>query len=118
MPQQSERTGKLMQRSEKSIKYEMMEKLNDVKEMIDRHMEEVHSGVELNIRETLAFLKAMQRQDGVASPLNTQIQSANKLLQSPYLAGLLGIWKNLQPKVKVDVSVGSDESQSENLEVS
>lgn len=97
-------TGKLNQRSQKSIKFEMMEKLDDVKQMIDRHTRSIQSSVTLNAKETIDFVQLLQKQQ--QQRRNTQVdapqtspddahKTANAKLNSA-LTSLLELWNNLR----------------------
>lgn len=98
-------TGKLVQRSEKSMKYEMVEKLNDVKEMIDRHMSEIHSSVTTNAERTVKFIQLLQKSNAnLTAPNRNDKKKAIQL--NPALSGLLQIWNQLKPEnPSPDVSV-------------
>lgn len=123
----NQQTGKLMQRSEKSIKYEMMEKLNDVKEMIDRHINDMHSTVSTNTRQTVSFLQKLQKKAASKTkapkptnrvPISDESDEKPAGKVNPTLLALLEIWKQLQPprsrkRQDTSFSIESDEQSNE-----
>lgn len=122
----NQQTGKLMQRSEKSIKYEMMEKLNDVKQMIDQHMNEMHSTISNNARQTVNFLTKLQKKTANKSkptekskPLNLY-ESDEKPTEkpNPTLLALVEIWKQIYPpqrsRKRHDTSVSLESGEHSN----
>lgn len=113
-------TGKLMQRSEKSLKYEMFEKLNDVIEMIDKHTNEIHSTVADSAKRTIAFVQALQEKntDWAAQKRNKSGKKPIKLNSA--LSSLLGVWHELKPKntsPEVSVSFEFNESNENDGEI-
>lgn len=111
---ESDPTGKLMQRSQKSMKFELMEKVNDVKEMIDRHKEQIHWNVTKNARETIAFIRMMQKKNfATEKPKSATIVPKAKGTNS--LSGLLEVWKLLRaPQIAISNEqndLNSDDSE-------
>lgn len=128
MTDESDLTGNLMKRSQKAQKYELMEKVYDVKEMIDRHRNQIHSNVTKNAQETISFLRQLQKKNAAlvmikeanivkrnpkqitgatatngAAPTITSSAEA-KQTKSNSLAGLLEVWKILRgPAIAVSV---------------
>lgn len=106
-------TAKLMQRSEKSIKYEMFEKLNDVKEMIDKHTKEIHSTVTDSARRTITFVEALQQKISNLDAQKRNKSEKKSIKLNPALSSLLNIWKELKPKhSSPEVSVSFEFSDS------
>lgn len=94
MNEKGEVTGKLM-RSAKSRKYEVMEKINDVKEMIKRHVNSIHSSVATNTKETIRFLNVVQQHNGNLT--NVKPKGIKNAEQNPRVAGIINIWRKLSP---------------------
>lgn len=57
--QRSATTGKLMDGL--NLKYTIREKLYDVREMIDNHVENIHSSVTDNVKQTIKYIQQVQR---------------------------------------------------------
>lgn len=91
-------TVKLMQRSEKSIKYEMFEKLNDVREMIDKHMNEIHSTVTDSAKRTIAFVQALQVKNADVDAQKRNKNEKKSIKLNSALGSLLKVWSELKPK--------------------
>lgn len=107
-------TGKLMQRSEKSIKYEMLEKLNDVKEMIDRHTNKIHSTVTDGAKRTIAFVQALQEKNNDSDAQKRNKNGKKTIKLNSALSSLLRVWNELKPKNNApDVSVSFEFSESD-----
>lgn len=113
-PSKKMQTGKLMQRSEKSIKYEMSEKLNDVKHMIDKHTHEIHSTVTDSAKRTIAFVEALQEKNSNLGAAKKRNKSGKKSIKmNSALSSLLKVWQELKPKnTSPDVSVSFEFSES------
>lgn len=104
MSEESAPIGNLMERSQKSQKYELMEKVNDVKEMIDRHRNQIHSNVTKNARETIAFLHQLQKKN-TAIDAHKRKPKVEPARGTNSLAGLLEVWKLIrapQPSVSIE----------------
>lgn len=91
-------TGKLMQRSPKGVKFEMMEQLDNVKEMIDRHTRSIQSSVSANAKETVDFVQALQhkRSAQVETPQTEQKHKNANAKLSEALSSLFELWNNLR----------------------
>lgn len=95
--------GNLMERSQKSQQYELMEKVNDVREMIDRHRNQIHSNVTKNARETIAFLHQLQKQNA-AIDAHKRKHKVEPARGTNSLAGLLEVWKLIRaPQTSVSI---------------
>lgn len=106
-------TGKLMQRSEKSLKYEMFEKLNDVKEMLDKHTNEIHSTVADSAKRTIAFVQALHEKNTDLDAQKRNKSGKKPIKLNPALSSLLGVWHELKPKnTSPEVSVSFEFSES------
>lgn len=116
----SAQTGQLMQRSAKSIKHEMSEKLNDVKYMIDMHLNEIHGSVSDGAKRTIAFVQMMQEKHELnANSTLVKINGKKSTIKmNSALKSLAKIWKEMKPKHShPEVSVSfefSDETSNEN----
>lgn len=87
----SESTGKLMHRSAKSIKHEISKKMYDVKEMIDMHIDDMHSSVTDNAKETIKFVQSLQKTD--AKLMKRQSEKKTKSIKlDPSLNTLKRLW--------------------------
>lgn len=87
----NESTGKLMHRSTKSIKHEISKKMYDVKEMIDKHIDDMHSSVTDNAKETIKFVQSMQKTD--AKLMKRQSEKKTKSIKlDPSLNSLKRLW--------------------------
>lgn len=112
-------TGKLMQRSEKSIKYEMFGKLIDVKEMIDKHTNEIHSSVTDSAKRTIAFVQALHEKHNDSNAQKRNKNGKKTIKVNAALSSLLKLWNELKPKnTSPDVSVSFDfgDSNEKNVE--
>lgn len=132
MADESDLTGNLMKRSQKAQKYELMEKVYDVKEMIDHHRNQIHSNVTKNAQETISFLRQLQKKNAAIAMIKeasvvkrnpkqiagtaatngaaTAATSSAEVKQtkSNSLAGLLEVWKILRgPSIAVSVEQNS-----------
>lgn len=107
-------TGKLMQRSEKSIKYEMNAKLTDVKQMIDKHTDEIHSTVTDSAKRTIAFVQALQAKNNDLKAQKRNKNGKKPIKMNSALSTLLGVWKELRPKnASPDESISFESSESD-----
>lgn len=87
----SESTGKLMHRSAKSIKHEISKKMYDVKKMIDKHIDDMHSSVTDNAKETIKFVQSMQKTD--AKLMKRRSEKKTKFIKmDPSLNSLKRLW--------------------------
>lgn len=50
-------TGKLVKRTNQRIKHEMVKRLHDVKNMIDSHIDDIHSSIMYNVRQTIKYIQ-------------------------------------------------------------
>jgi len=114
MSEESAPIGNLMERSQKSQKYELMEKVNDVKEMIDRHRNQIHSNVTKNARETIAFLHQLQKKN-TAIDANKRKPKVEPTKDTNSLAGLLEVWKLIRAP-QTAVSTEQNDLNSEEFE--
>lgn len=113
-------TGKLMQRSDKSQKYEMFEKLNDVIEMIDKHTNDIHSTIVDSAKRTIAFVQALQEKNTDLGAQKRNKGGKKPIKLNPALSSLLGVWQELKPKntsPEVSVSFEFNESKEKDGEI-
>lgn len=99
-PRKPAETGKLLKRSQKSMEYEMMEKLDDVKDMIDRHTRAIQSSVTANAQKTIDFVRKLHKKrnapvDTVKSAEEKIHKNANVRLNEA-LTSLVQLWNNLR----------------------
>lgn len=87
----SESTGKLMHRSAKSIKHEVSKKMYDVKEMIDKHIDDMHSSVTDNAKETIKFVQSLQKTDAKLMKRQSE-KKAKSIKLDPSLNYLKRLW--------------------------
>lgn len=88
----SESTGKLMHRSAKSIKHEISKKMYDVKEMIDKHIDDMHSSVTDNAKETIKFVQYMQKTDTKLMKRQSEKKKTKSIKLDPSLNFLKRLW--------------------------
>ncbi|XP_031625443.1 uncharacterized protein LOC116342091 [Contarinia nasturtii] len=86
--QNSASTGKLLTRSGMNLKYTMKEKLYDVREMIDNHVENIHSSVTENVKQTIGYLQSLQKTN--KKLMKTIVKSNVKL--DPSLNAVKRLW--------------------------
>lgn len=77
--QKSASTGKLMSHSGANLKYNIKERLYDVREMIDNHVENIHSSVTENVKQTIKFVQKVQQSNQKLMKPNTQRHQKIKL---------------------------------------
>lgn len=77
--QKSASTGKLMSHSGTNMKYSIKERLYDVREMIDNHVENIHSSVTDNVKQTIKFVQNVQHNNAKLMKPNTKRQQKIKL---------------------------------------
>lgn len=87
----SESTGKLMHRSAKSIKHEISKKMYDVKKMIDKHIDDMHSSVTDNAKETIKFVQSMQKTDAKLMKRRSE-KKTKSIKMDPSLNSLKRLW--------------------------
>lgn len=88
----SQKSGKLNFRWEKSSEYEMTEKLNDIKEMIDAHIDDIHSSVTENAKETIKFMQIIQKTN---PQLFTPPSKTKPIKLDPSLKNLNRLWNQV-----------------------
>lgn len=81
-------TGKLITRSGMNLKYSVKEKLYDVREMIDNHVENIHSSVTDNVKETIKYIQQMQKSNEKLMKINTK----HKVKLDPSLIPVRRLW--------------------------
>lgn len=87
----TESTGKLMHRTAKSLKHEISKKLYDVREMIDKHIDDIHSSVTDSAKETIKFVQKVQKSD--EKLMKRQSESKLKSVKlDPSLSALKRLW--------------------------
>lgn len=86
--QKSASTGKLITRSGLNLKYSVKEKLYDVREMIDNHVENIHSSVTDNVKQTIKYVQKMQKTDEKLMQTNTK----RKVKLDPSLVPVRRLW--------------------------
>ncbi|XP_055297037.1 uncharacterized protein LOC129565823 [Sitodiplosis mosellana] len=89
--QKSASTGKLITRSGMNLKYSVKEKLYDVREMIDNHVENIHSSVTDNVKQTIKFVQKMQKTNEKLSQTNTK----QKVKLDPSLIPVRRLWDQI-----------------------
>lgn len=86
-------------RTDKHLEYEMSEQLDDVKDMIDRHIDDIHSAVMKNVRETIEYVQVMQKTDPqLSATLSKNKMKLQKRKLSPALKDLDRLWKQVATK--------------------
>lgn len=106
-------TAKLMQRSAKSIKYEMTERLNGVKEMIDKHTNRIHSSVTDSAKRTIEFVQALQEKNNILVGKKRNKSGNHPIKVNSAMASLVKIWEELKPKnASPDLSVSFEFNES------
>lgn len=73
------KSGKLVLGTKKSLKYQMVEKLNDVKDMIDSHVDNIHSSVMNNAQQTIEYVQTVQK----TIPELSKSKTTNKFESKP-----------------------------------
>lgn len=77
--QKSASTGKLVSHSGTNMKYNIKERLYDVREMIDNHVENIHSSVTENVKQTIKFVQKVQQSNQKLLKPSTKRQQKVKL---------------------------------------
>lgn len=87
--QKSVSTGKLMDGL--NLKYSVREKLYDVREMIDNHVEDIHTTVTDNVKQTIKFVQQVQQTNAklMKSP------PGRKLKLDPALTPVRRLWDQI-----------------------
>lgn len=86
--QKSASTGKLITRSGMNLKYTVKEKLYDVREMIDNHVENIHSSVTDNVKQTIKYIQQIQKGNEKLMKTNTK----HKIKLDPSLIPVRRLW--------------------------
>lgn len=101
--QKSASTGKLMDGL--NLKYTIREKLYDVKEMIDNHVEDIHSTVTDNVKQTIKYIQRVQQ----TNEKLMKSSSGQKVKLDPSLAKVRRLWDQVaapdQSESDFDVSL-------------
>lgn len=96
--QKSASTGKLITRSEMNLKYTVKEKLYDVREMIDNHVENIHSSVTDNVKQTIKHIQNVQKSNGKLMKTNTK----HKVKLDPSLIPVRRLWDQVASPENMD----------------
>lgn len=86
--QKSASTGKLISRSGTSLKYNIKERLYDVREMIDNHVDNIHSSVTENVKQTIKYVQHVQKRNEKLMKPNTK----RRVKLDPSLIGVKRLW--------------------------
>lgn len=89
-------TGNLSYRPDKDLEYEINEKLNDIKRTIDMHLDDIHSSVMENAKQTIEYVQTIQK----ANPQLFKAQTTTKIKTQPIklnpsLNGLDRLWNQV-----------------------
>lgn len=114
--QKSASTGKLMDGL--NLKYTIREKLYDVKEMIDNHVEDIHSTVTDNVKQTIKYIQRVQQ----TNEKLMKSGSGQKVKLDPSLAKVRRLWDQVaapdQSDSDFDVSLNyQPETETPNMKL-
>ncbi|XP_031625591.1 uncharacterized protein LOC116342211 [Contarinia nasturtii] len=101
-------TGKLLTRSGINLKYTVKEKLYDVREMIDNHVENIHSSVTENVKQTIGYIQKWQKSNGKLMKRNGK----HKVKLDKSLDGVKRLWDQVTSAEHTDFDVDYDKTLS------
>lgn len=80
-----------MDRSQLNLKYSIREKLYDVREMIDNHVDSIHSSVTDNVKQTIKFVQNVQKTNDKLMKATTK----RKVKLDPSLNAVRRLWDHV-----------------------
>lgn len=96
--QKNASTGKLITRSGMSLKYTVKEKLYDVREMIDNHMDNIHESVIGNVKQTIRYIQNVQKRSGKLMKTNDK----HKVKLDSSLSAVRRLWEQVASHEHID----------------
>lgn len=86
---QSVSTGKLMENSQ--LKYHIKQRLYDVREMIDNHIDQMHTSVTENVKQTIKFMQNVQKTH--RKPLKRPLTDSRRIAKlDPSMHAIQRLW--------------------------
>lgn len=93
-------TGSLMRLSERNQNNALMDKVDDVRDMIAEHMNQIHRNITRNAQDTIEYVQQLQKKTAAASKRKPKASTNDKHEQNDKnnndLAGLMEVWKMLK----------------------
>lgn len=102
--QKNASTGKLISRSGTSLKYNIKERLYDVREMIDNHVDNIHTSVTDNVKQTIKYVQHVQKHNEKLMKPNTK----RRVKLDPSLMAVKRLWDQVSSSETTELDFDVD----------